>query len=67
VTKKLEGERVIPRWFPNQLRHNFATRMRKEFGLEVTRVLLGHTSVATSEIYAERDSQLAASIVAKIG
>ncbi len=57
----------IPVWSPNQLRHNFATLARKEFGIEAARVLLGHSSAVTSEIYAERDFDAARAIVAKIG
>ena len=36
----------IPHWHPHQLRHTFATRIRKDYGLEVARVLLGHRAVA---------------------
>ena len=34
----------VPRWTPSQLRHSAGTRFRAEFGLEVSRLLLGHTS-----------------------
>lgn len=64
---KLEGERQIPRWHPHQLRHNLATRLRREFGIEVARVMLGHASVGTTEIYAERDSKVAREVMGKIG
>jgi len=57
----------IPHWSPNQLRHNFATTARREFGIEAARVTLGHTSAATSEIYAELDHDKARAVVAKIG
>ena len=57
----------VPRWSPNQLRHNFATRARREFGIEAARVTLGHSSAVTSEIYAERDIEAARAVVAKIG
>jgi len=45
----------IPRWSPNRLRHSAATRIRREHGLEVARALLGHSSMATTEVYAELD------------
>ncbi len=45
----------IPAWGPNRLRHNAATFLRKEFGLDAARVILGHTSAAVTEIYAEQD------------
>jgi integrase len=54
-------------WHPNQLRHNAATRIRSEYGIEMTRILLGHASVATSEIYAEIDKQKAKDVTGKIG
>lgn len=54
-------------WSPNQLRHNFATRARREFGIEAARVTLGHSSAVTSEIYAERDLNVARAVVARIG
>lgn len=57
----------VPRWTPNQLRHNFATLARKQFGLEASRVLLGHASAVTTEIYAERDLEAARAVAAKIG
>ena len=55
------------RWSPNQLRHNAATRLRKEFGIEAARVILGHSSGNTTEIYAELDNKKAADIMSKIG
>ena len=61
------GAAGVPRWSPNQLRHNFATKVRKEHGIEVARVLLGHSSAVTSEIYAEVDQDAARAVVAKIG
>lgn len=57
----------IPAWGPNRLRHNAATFLRKEFGIEAARVILGHTSAAVSEIYAEMDRKKAAEIMAEVG
>ena len=54
-------------WSPNQLRHSFATAARRAAGIEAARVLLGHSSAVTSEIYAERDFEQAREIAAKIG
>ena len=50
----------VPEWTPNQLRHNFGTRARREFGIEAARVTLGHSSAVTTEIFAERDIDAAA-------
>jgi integrase len=47
----------IERWTANQLRHTAATRIRKEYGIEAARVLLGHSSITTTEIYAEADRE----------
>jgi integrase len=40
----------VPKWHPHQLRHNAATWLRKEFGLDVARVVLGHRSPAITEL-----------------
>jgi len=54
-------------WHPNQLRHSYATRVRKEFGLEAAQVALGHTRASTTEIYAEKNEALAVATANKIG
>ena len=56
-----------PRWFPNQLRHLYASTIRKQFGIEATRILLGHSNIRTSEIYAERDSAVAQRVAREVG
>ena len=55
------------RWHPNQLRHTFATKVRKDHGLEAVQVLLGHAKADVTQVYAERNEGLAASVAAKIG
>jgi len=62
--KKWQSEH---RWHPHQLRHNAATYLRKQFGLEAARVVLGHRSAAVTEIYAEMDKMKAAEIMEKAG
>jgi integrase len=54
------------RWHPNRLRHSRATELRRH-GLDVTKTILGHTKVETSQIYAEKDLAAAMDLVAKIG
>jgi integrase len=61
------GEPPIPHWHPNQLRHNAATRLRKEFGLDIARVVLGHASPVVTEVYAELDGAKAAEAMARMG
>jgi len=55
------------RWVPNQLRHAAATEIRKQIGLQAAQVVLGHSKVDVTQMYAERDHTLAASVAAKIG
>lgn len=57
----------VPHWHPHQLRHNYATRIRKEFGVEATRILLGHRSTAVTELYAEIDRGRVREIVSQVG
>lgn len=57
----------IPVWVPNRLRHNAATVLRKQFGIEAARVVLGRTSAAMTEVYAEVDRKKAADIMASVG
>jgi integrase len=55
------------RWSPNQLRHAHGTKVRKAFGLEAAGAALGHSKMSATEVYAERDAQLAATVAAKLG
>ena len=57
----------ISRWTANQLRHNAATYIRREFGLDAARVILGHKSAAITEVYAEMDREKAVAVVGRIG
>jgi integrase len=57
----------VPHWHPHQLRHNAATWLRKEFGLEVARVILGHSSAVVTEVYAEVDREKAVSVMERVG
>jgi integrase len=44
-----------PHWHPHQLRHSCGTRLRREYGLDIAQVILGHRNAAVTEIYAEAD------------
>jgi integrase len=57
----------VPQWHPHQLRHNAATWLRKEFGLDVARVVLGHRSAAVTEVYAELDQEKAKEVMGLAG
>ncbi|NQT19264.1 MAG: tyrosine-type recombinase/integrase, partial [Planctomycetes bacterium] len=55
----------VPHWTTHQLRHSFATRIRKQYGLETARAMLGHRSIVVTEIYAELDRTKVARVVAR--
>lgn len=55
------------RWSPHQLRHSMATQVRKEFGIEAAKAMLGHAATNVTGIYAEVDHQRAVEVAAKIG
>jgi integrase len=57
----------LEQWSPNQLRHAAGTQARALFGLEAAQVILGHAKADVTQIYAERDRQLARDVARKIG
>jgi integrase len=57
----------IDPWSPNQLRHSFATMVRKIDGLEGAQAALGHSRADVTQIYAERDLQRAIRIAREVG
>ena len=57
----------VPKWHPHQLRHNAATVIRREEGIEVARIILGHRSSGITEIYAEQDHSKAVAVIRRIG
>ena len=64
---ELEAWRKQHRWHVHQLRHNAATFLRSEFGLDVAAAVLGHRSLAVTNGYAETNSRAAAAAMQKIG
>lgn len=54
-------------WFPHQIRHAVATRVRQQYKLEGVQVYLGHAHADVSQIYAERDLDLALKIARELG
>jgi integrase len=54
-------------WHPNRLRHNAATRLRRDFGLDVARVILGHSSPVVTEVYAAVDEAKAVEVMGRVG
>jgi integrase len=54
-------------WNPHQLRHSVGTLVRSRYTLEGAQVYLGHSSADVTQIYAERDLELARRIAREIG
>jgi len=50
----------VKHWSPNQLRHTRATELRRQFGLDTASAVLGHAKIETTQIYAEKNLELAA-------
>lgn len=61
------GERAVPRWHPHQLRHNAATSLVAEFGWDVARIVLGHSTLDATRIYGEDDKAKAREAMRKVG
>ncbi len=57
----------IEKWSPNQLRHSAATEIRRKYGLEAAQVVCGHQSADVTQIYAERDLELAIRVAQEVG
>jgi integrase len=57
----------VPRFSPNALRHGHLTRVRKLFGLDAARARGGHTTVTTTQIYAQTDLDSVSEIAREIG
>lgn len=57
----------IPVWTPNQLRHEFATKVRETGGIEDAQAALGHARIETTEIYAKANRERARELMKAIG
>jgi integrase len=57
----------VSSWSPSQLRHNAATMVRKQFGLDGAQVMLGHTHADVTQIYAQVNQAKGVEIAATIG
>jgi integrase len=61
------GVEQIPHWHPHQLRHLRALELKREFGLDEARAVLGHRSPVITEHYATLDITKAATVMEKLG
>lgn len=66
ITRACDRAKVA-RWSPNMLRHAFATRAKKAFGIDASRAALGHATTDTTEIYLDRDRETAAKVARRMG
>lgn len=57
----------VPLWSPHQLRHARATQVREAYGVEGAQAILGHETLAASQIYAARRYELAERIALEVG
>jgi integrase len=57
----------IPHWHPHQLRHLRALELKRQFGLDVARAVLGHKQPCITEHYAGVDTATAAEVMGKVG
>jgi integrase len=57
----------VPHFTPNQIRHTAATSLRKHFGIDAARAILGHGSARMTEVYAEMDINKARAIMESVG
>jgi site-specific recombinase XerC len=58
---------VVPNWHPHQLRHSQATEIRRHHGIDAAQEVLGHTELATTEVYAETDREKAKAVMMLVG
>lgn len=58
---------LIEEWTPHQIRHAHATTVRAKYGLEAAQVALGHESMDITQVYAEKNLELARKIASEIG
>ena len=58
---------VIPHWHPHQLRHNRGTEVRRKYGIEAAQVALGHARADVTQVYAEKNMELAVRIAKEMG
>jgi integrase len=57
----------VPVFKPNQIRHTYATKIRRQYGLEAAQILLGHAKADVTQIYAEKKLALASEIAREVG
>jgi integrase len=62
-----DNERIIEHWHPHRLRHSSATDIRRQFGIEAAQHVLGHATLSITELYAEKNGDVAKRVALAIG
>ena len=57
----------VPRWNPHQVRHNAATNLEREYGIDTARIILGHRSPRITQRYIEENHARARDVIACVG
>lgn len=57
----------ISNWGPHRLRHNAATFLRRQYGIDMAAVILGHSSLVVTLTYAEANEKKAMQVMADVG
>ena len=67
ANRNKNGKPQVPHWYPLQIRHSRATEVRRRYRLEGAQAALGHARADISEIYAEKNMELARRIAREMG
>ncbi len=57
----------VEKWGPHRLRHNAATSLRRQFGIDVASTVLGHSSLVVTMTYAEANDRRAREAMCRVG
>jgi len=66
IRRACDDANIAP-WHSHQLRHTAATTLRRQFGIETARVILGHRSPVMTDLYAEIDRTTAIKAIQQTG
>ena len=67
ANKSRNGKERVPHWFPLQIRHSRGTEVRRLYGLDAAQAALGHARADVTEVYAEKNLELAIRIAKEMG
>ena len=59
ANKHRNGDGKVPHWHPLQIRHSRGTEVRHKYGLDAAQAALGHARADVTQLYAEKNMQLA--------